>query len=207
MTKKTERLSRRDFLSRTAAACAGLGALGAAPNPLQSIAWAAGNESSLPKAKDRYFIFCYFAGGWDILLSLDPRDPVKFNAGNLSVTHIEPGYGQLDDPPNAGKPYTVKDAQGQPQILGCYVGDVLKHLDKFSFVRGMSMDTLTHEVGRRRFITGKPPSGLLARGSSGATWLASWLGQQDIIPNLAVRVETYNVDRPNFATGLKVSSV
>ena len=43
---------------------------------------------------------------------------------------------------------------------------------KICVVRGMSMETLTHEAGRRRFITGKPPSGLLARGSSGATWLA-----------------------------------
>ena len=207
MKKSNNSLSRRDFMLRSAIAGAGLGALGTLPDPMQSLAWAAKSESSVPSAKDRYFIFCYFAGGWDTLLSLDPRDPVKFNAGNLSVTHIEPGYEQLDDPPNGGKPYTVKDANGKPQLLGCYIGDLMKHLDKVSFVRGMSMDTLTHEVGRRRFITGKPPSGLLARGSSGATWLASLLGKEDIIPNLAVRVETFNVDRPNFATGLKVSSV
>ena len=155
MKKSNNSLSRRDFMLRSAIAGAGLGALGTLPDPMQSLAWAAKAESSVPSAKDRYFIFCYFAGGWDTLLSLDPRDPVKFNAGNLSVTHIEPGYEQLDDPPNGGKPYTVKDANGKPQLLGCYIGDLMKHLDKVSFVRGMSMDTLTHEVGRRR----APPPG------------------------------------------------
>jgi hypothetical protein len=66
---------------------------------------------------------------------------------------------------------------------------------------------LTHEAGRRRFITGKPPTGLLARGSSAATWFASQFGEGEAIPNLSVRVESYNVDLPNYATGLKVASV
>ena len=29
-------------------------------------------------APDRYYIFCYFGGGWDVFLSLDPRDPRDF---------------------------------------------------------------------------------------------------------------------------------
>ena len=31
--------------------------------------------------QDRYYVFCYFSGGWDILLGLDPRDPQQFNNG------------------------------------------------------------------------------------------------------------------------------
>ncbi len=208
MSRHSKGFSRRDFLQRSALVGAGAAALTAAPGPFEQLAWAAGKEAgSSPAAKDRYYIFCYFAGGWDTLLALDPRDPVKFHAGNLSVTHIEPGYEKLDDAPNGGKPTLVKNAAGKSELFGCYIGDLAKHYDKVAVVRGMSMDTLTHEVGRRRFLTGKPPSGLLARGSSGATWLASMLGKSDIIPNLAVRVESYNVDQPNFATGLKVGSV
>jgi hypothetical protein len=71
----------------------------------------------------------------------------------------------------------------------------------------MSMETLTHEAGLRRFLTGKPPSGLLARGSSAATWLAGTFGESELIPNLSVRVESYNVDLPNFASALKVQNV
>ena len=75
--------------------------------------------------------------------------------------------------------------------FGPYIGALGRHAQDIAFVRGMSMDTLTHEVGRRRFITGKAPSGLQARGSSAATWLASHYGGR-AIPNLAIQVESYN---------------
>ncbi|MDP6946147.1 MAG: DUF1501 domain-containing protein, partial [Myxococcota bacterium] len=44
-------------------------------------------------------------------------------------------------------------------------------------------------------------------GSSAATWLASMLGEAEPIPNLAVRVESFNADLPSYASGLSVSSV
>ncbi|MCO4761046.1 MAG: DUF1501 domain-containing protein [Myxococcales bacterium] len=212
MKHDDERLAeftRRRFLRRAMAAGAGALSLGAIPGPLMDLGWAANKAAatSSPKVKDRYYIFCYFSGGWDTLLSLDPRDPVKFSKGKVAVTHIDPAYEQLNNPPNGGKPVKVKGAGGKIAEFGPYIGDLEKHFDKFSVVRGLSMDTLTHEVGRRRFLTGKPPSGLLARGSSGATWLAGLLGETEIIPNLAVRVESYNTSQPNFATGLKVNNV
>src|SRR5690606_35552012 len=49
-------------------------------------------------------------------------------------------------------------------------------------------------------------SGLQARGSSGATWLASRLGREDSIPHLAVGVESYNVDQPTYASATRVQS-
>ena len=91
--------------------------------------------------------------------------------------------------------------------FGPAIGGLAAHADKLSVVRGMSMDTLTHAAGMRRFLTGKPPSGLQARGSSAATWLASLLGEGAPIPNLAVRVESYNEDLPSYASGLSVTSV
>ena len=91
--------------------------------------------------------------------------------------------------------------------FGPAIGNLAQHADKLTVIRGMSMDTLTHATGMRRFLTGKAPSGLQARGSSAATWLASLLGEGDPIPNLAVKVESYNADRPSFASGLSVSSV
>ena len=162
------------------------------------------------KIKDRYFLFVYFTGAWDVLLSLDPRDPVQFNEGNVAKTQILPGYDKLKTGTTASnKPQLVVGADGQPVLLGPYFGGMVDQFKKgrVSVVRGMSMDTLTHEVGRRRFITGKPPSGLLARGSSGATWLSTLLGKSEVVPNLALRFESYNVDQPNFATGVKGSSV
>ena len=91
--------------------------------------------------------------------------------------------------------------------LGPYIGDLANHHEKLAVVRGMSMETLTHEAGRRRFITGKLPAGLLARGSSGATWLASYQGDGEVIPNLSLGVESYNVDLPAAFSALRVSGV
>jgi uncharacterized protein (DUF1501 family) len=68
------------------------------------------------------------------------------------------------------------------------------------------MESLSHAVGRRRFLTGKAPTGLLARGSSASTWLASKLGAENVIANLSVAVESYNIDQPAYASGLRVSN-
>jgi hypothetical protein len=194
----TKTLNRRRFLAGSLAATGGLAAFGGL-QPLRWLARAAGVEGL---TEDRYFVFCYFNGGWDALLSLDPRDPALFHGGNVKNTFIDPGYERIEDYDMTLSPFGDAGA-----MLGPFLGDLLGHLDKVAIIRGMSMDTLTHEVGRRRFLTGKPPSGLLARGSSGATLLASALGQGDAIPNLAMRVESYNTDQPNYASGLKVSTV
>ena len=153
--------------------------------------------------KDRYYVFVYFSGAWDILLGLDPRDPVQFADANISLTRIQPAYGLLDVPGNDGSPKFTSDGT----MFGPFIGDLINHWDKMAVVRGMNMETLTHAVGRRRFLTGKPPSGLQARGSSAATYFASLLGEAAAIPNLAVRVESYNADQPNYATGLKTANV
>ena len=126
--------SRREFLDRAlksglllggAATFGGLG-------PFSRLAMAAGPNSglsSLPTEKDHYYIFCYFSGAWDVLLSLDPREPIKFHAGNLSKTRIEPNYNGLDDDnaPNGGKLVDVKGKNGKPEQLGWYIGDLAKH--------------------------------------------------------------------------------
>lgn len=153
-----------------------------------------------PDAADHFYIFCYFGGGWDILLGLDPRDPLQFNASNMRVTGIQPGYELLESSDGA--------LVVTPQMtLGPHIGDLANHVDKLAVIRGISMDTLTHQVGRNYFLTGKVPSGLQARGSSASTWLASRLGEPHAIPNLAVQVAAYNDGLPNYASALKVNSV
>jgi hypothetical protein len=188
-------ISRRALLLGGLSAAGSLSALGGL-GPLQRLARAA--EGTV--ADDHYYIFCYFNGGWDILLGLDPRDPTAFHSENIQNTLIYPGYELLE----------VTDGQlvqAGDITFGPAIGGLAAHADKLSIVRGMSMDTLTHSAGMRRFLTGKPPSGLQARGSSAATWFASLLGEGDPIPNLAVRVESYNDSLPSYASGLSVTSV
>ena len=191
--------SRRRFLVNSLLAGTGIAAFGGV-SPLMRLARAQG-------ASDQYYIFCYFSGAWDVLLSLDPRNPDHFHSNNVGDTLINPGYDLLDDDGHSIDPFYASTGTGSDIFLGPYIGDLANHAGKLAIVRGMSMETLTHEAGRRRFITGKPPSGLAARGSSTATWLANHLGAADTIPNLAVRVESYNKSLPNYASALRVNSV
>src|SRR5689334_19185063 len=91
MTKLNDpRLPRRTLL-KAAAGFAGGTLLGGLP--FRAFAQAA----SLAPA-DHCFVFLYFSGGWDQLLSLDPRDPAVFIADRIAETRIFPGYSLITDP-------------------------------------------------------------------------------------------------------------
>lgn len=152
--------------------------------------------------RDRYFIFCYFNGGWDLLLSLDPRDPALFRDDLKKVTRIQPGFEELD-----GAYSGLVETAVEGMVFGPAIGAIADHADKLCVVRGMSMETLTHEVGRRRFLTGRAPAGLQAQGSSLPTILAAYLGANEPVPQLSVRVESYNDGFPSDASAIRVTSV
>lgn len=160
---------------------------------------------------DRRFVFCYFNGGWDTLLSLDPREYgfSDTDNGKARDLRVEPAYYRLRTTFTDGT--TVKRELLQPKgstiLFGPAMEPMTRHFDQTCIVRGISMDTVTHEVGRRYFITGLPPRGLLANGSSAGTRIVAQQGKKRPIPNLAVRVESYNQGLPAYASGLKVTTV
>ena len=191
-------MKRRDVLT----SALGLAAGAIATNGFSPWVRAAMAANPGTPAKDRYFIFCYFGGGWDVLLSLDPRDPIQFGASNVEQTRIHAGYELLQNGPMA----PIVDTACGP--MGYYTGDLFtQHGDKIAVVRGINMETLSHDGGQKRFTTGKAPSGTQARGSAAATWLASKLGAADIIPNLVSGGMTFNADQPAYASGIKVANV
>ena len=184
-------MNRRDFLVRTGLAA---GALSFGQSLMARAAHAAGEA-------DHYFVFIYFEGGWDQLLALDPRDPAVFNESNMRQTGIQPAYQAL--PPQ----FSRAPIDAGPFALGPCVGELAGLADYFSIARGVNMATLTHEVGRRYLITGRPPSGLTARGSSVATVATAQIGQDRAVPHLAHGVESYNIDQPPFAGAMPVAAV
>jgi hypothetical protein len=125
-------------------------------------------------AVDRSFVFCYFRGGWDTLLSLDPRDPNVFTEARRNQTLIELGWDQIP----ANYPKTIQQPAGSNITFGPVMGGIMQHYDKMLVVRGMSMETVAHEVGRKYFITGLPPRGTQAAGSAVPTRLVSQQGDQ-----------------------------
>ena len=188
---------RRQFLHRSFS----LGAVSAAGLSIPKLAYASAQE-------DRYFIFCWFRGGWDILLGLDPRDPDVFTDDQAPWTQIETGYDRLESVPTTSGHYNGILSSSVPQLqFGPYIGELIHHADKMSVVRGMSMETLGHAQGMRRFLTGKPPIGLNARGSSMGTVFADIYGATKSIPNLCMAIETYNDGLSLDSTGVQVQSL
>ncbi|MEC7983625.1 MAG: DUF1501 domain-containing protein [Myxococcota bacterium] len=175
-----------------------LGALSAAGRlSIPSLAYA-DTQPSL----DRNFIFCYFSGGWDVFLGLDPKDPDVFTDERKYETRVELGFHKL--PSNYR---SLVESSVPNMVFGPYIGNLVQHADKISLVRGMSVDALGHAAGAARFLTGKPPSGNNARGSSLATFLSDIYGSERLISNLCLRMPSYNVDRSPKATAAKVWSV
>ncbi|MCB9727808.1 MAG: DUF1501 domain-containing protein [Deltaproteobacteria bacterium] len=185
-------MNRRAFLARTGL---GVGSLALSGGLLQRLARAA-------ESTDRYYVFCYFEGGWDHLLALDPRDPAEFTSAAVNETGIEPAWDLLP------ADFTRQLVVAGGIRFGPAIGEMAELTDHFSVVRGINMATLTHEVGRRYFITGRPPSGSTARGSSVAS-LASWqLGSAEPVPHLSLSVESYlEPDLPAYAAAMPVAGV
>jgi uncharacterized protein (DUF1501 family) len=179
---------------------------------LRTLLWPARAEAASAPAGN--LLFCYFSGGWDQLLALDPRDQTKpafqqAAAYSAMGSGIYPAYDKVADANVkallAGNPSGIQTAQNL--TFGPAVPlSLQQHAQDLCIVRGVAMGTLTHEVGRRYFITGKFPRGLQAAGSSLPTVIAAGAGDTTQIPNLAVGVESYNEGFPSFASGLEVGN-
>ncbi len=156
-------------------------------------------------------IMCEFVSGWDTLYSLDPRNHQDFGdpgggiyTGFDMVTDVLTKKTIEDDTGGTG---LVKPA-GSEIAFGPAMGKLpAEHFNDLCIIRGVNMGTLTHEVGRRYFLTGKFPRGLAASGSSLETWWVAASGHMDAhsIPNLVSGgAETYNEGLSPQAGGLQV---
>jgi uncharacterized protein (DUF1501 family) len=201
-------LSRRSFLEILGVTGGGLVLQ---QTPLASQAFAQGMPTD-PK----YLLVVYFSGGWDQLLALDPRpqnDPqFQVIGGRTPTSRIQPAYdlAAADDPGVAqvlaATGGSGVQANGNLSFGPAVPQALLQHAPDLAIVRGLAMDTVTHEVGRRYLITGKFPRGLVASGSSLNTAFAAQAGPLTDVPNLAMNVETYNEGLPATASAVGVGS-
>ena len=191
---KLKSLSRRSLLSSLGI---GAGAYMASQFVRPSAAWGDGNSDA------PLFVFCYFAGAWDTLLSLDPR------SSNDTNSQIDPAFDTLaaNDPElatvlQANPGGIVTGAEGME--FGPAVGELSQYANDICVVRGINIGTLTHEVGRRHFLTGKFPRGLQASGSALPTEIVDQSPAGVELANLVMGVETYNEGLAPAASGIVV---
>jgi uncharacterized protein (DUF1501 family) len=167
-------------------------------------------------AEPRFLLMVYFSGGWDQLLALDPRDASQpqhqYVAGKVPTAGVYPAYAEAAARNTAvaavmqATSGTGVQAAGGLTFGPAVTQSLLAHAADLSIVRGMMMDTLTHEVGRRYLLTGKFPRGLAASGSSLNTVVAAQTQSVLDLPNLVVNVEAYNAGYPAYASPTFVRS-
>lgn len=175
-----------------------------------------GGNAFAQAADPKFLLLVYFEGGWDQLLSLDPRNAAlpqyQRVGGRAPTSGIEPAYAETA----AATPFVdaVMTATGGTGVqargnltFGPAVPDtMLAHSNDLCVIRGMNMDTLTHEVGRRYLLTGKFPRGLAASGSSLNTVVSAQTGAQGDIPNMSIGTESYNEGLTPAASAVRVAS-
>jgi len=199
------RLTRRQALGSTTAAIgsAAVGSFG-----FNHLAY-----GDLPPPAGRAFIFCYFPGGWDQLLFLDPRDPVDFPDSERARFQIETRYSDLDGFSGFSSQLVRPADPASPIAYGpaaAKVADAVKltdFADCTTIVRGINMNTVGHEVGYRYFLTGKFPAGSNARGTNIATEIVGQMAPRRPLPNLSLRIESYNDRQPGAANAIRVDSL
>ncbi len=162
-------------------------------------------------------LFAYFSGGWDQMLCWDPRDmsDPRFQAQSAyssGGTGIYPAYDLVTDAAvRALLAQQGPNPSGMQQAGNLTFGpavtpSLMEHSSDLCIIRGLSMETLTHEVGRRYFITGKFPRGLTANGSALPSVVANQEGQSRDLPSLAISSESYSDGLPAYASPIHVNS-
>jgi uncharacterized protein (DUF1501 family) len=203
---------RRTLTRRAAAGALGLGASALLLDGFLGLPHAnAEDDECLPPDEAPLLVVCEFASGWDTLLSLDPRNHQEFDD---PAQGIETAYDSITDPQTVA---LLAETGGtglyKPPGSNVAYGPAMSkklvdaHKDDLCVVRGVDMGTLTHEVGRRYFLTGKFPRGLAASGSSLETaWaaLSERLDDYQIPSLVSGGAETYNEGFSPLASGLSV---
>jgi uncharacterized protein (DUF1501 family) len=152
---------------------------------------------------ERSYVFAYFSGGWDTLMGLDPRDPNVFTDAKIGDTKIQLAWDMMP----MQYPRTIIQPAGSNINFGPVMDGIAQHFQRICVVRGINMNTVSHDVGRMYMVTGKQPRGQQPAVSSVPTQIVAQQGDHTSMPNLVAAVETFNLGLPSFASGVTVESV
>ena len=140
------------------------------------------------------FVSLYFNGAWDVLLSLDPRDPGSNPAGiDLGTDALAPAYREP----------THWSIGGQEHLVGPAMAALERHADVMTIFRGVNMNTVAHPTGRAYVNTFIPPAGVVPKGDSIGTRMAAGANYEDfLMPNVSIGLPSFNLSFVPEVTGI-----
>lgn len=184
--KPTEK-QRRTFLK-----VLGASAVGAATSPM----FEALGQMMPGAPSTEFFIFIHAAGGWDITVSLDPRNAKADIVMPASTDSIDTA-GLLhwtDGPVRDGlTSFTNVRPSGSNITFGPAIGLMAdaRRFERMLVVNGIAMNTVSHPDGTAFSSTGRHLAGGRPAAPSINTMLASELGKEKLFPNLSIRFPSY----------------
>jgi hypothetical protein len=173
----------------------GVGAVGVAASPvLDALA------QGMPGAPStEFFLFIHAAGGWDVTVSLDPRNAVNDLIDPASTDTVDTA-GLLrwtDAPARDGlTSFNIVRPAGCNIPFGPAIGLMAeaRRFERMLVVNGIAMNTVSHPDGTAYSSTGRHLAGGRPVAPSIDTMLASELGTNRLFPSVSVRF-------PSFYTG------
>ena len=129
------------------------------------------------------FVACFLDGGWDVILSGDPRDPSRSYEGiDLDINRLAPEFQD---------PFPVSMG-GTEALWGPTMRALEMHADLATFFRGINMNTVSHQTAKSYSHTGSQPAGSVAKGDSIGTVAAAVHDKGTLLPNAVISMPSYN---------------
>ncbi len=160
------------------------------------------------KPTDDFFIFVHVAGGWDVMLCLDPRNEERGIIEPPATDHLKTGGLKRWVSASNGSFQLVRPS-GSNIVMGPTMGDLTDMYDRLTVVNGIAMNTVSHPDGTYFAATGQHLSGSRAVAPSIDVMVTNEFGLEQLFPVISARFPSAyvgsNLDRR--ATPLLVDGI
>lgn len=165
-----------------------------------------------PVASDEFFVLIHASGGWDVTLSLDPRNERRgiIEPGSTDTIDTAPIRLWRDAPLDAdSSTFEILRPSGSSLRFGPAIGALAEMPDRLTVINGLAMNTVSHPDGTFFAATGRHLAGGKPVAASIDTMLANEFGRESLLPTVSVGYpSTYVGDELDARVSpLRVSSV
>lgn len=165
-----------------------------------------------PVASDEFFVLIHASGGWDVTLSLDPRNERRgiIEPGSTDTIDTAPIRLWRDAPLDAdSSTFEILRPSGSSLRFGPAIGALAEMPDRLTVINGLAMNTVSHPDGTFFAATGRHLAGGKPVAASIDTMLANEFGRESLLPTVSVGYPSTYVgdDLDARVSPLRVSSV
>jgi len=139
---------------------------------------------------DEFFVFIHASGGWDVTISLDPRNERK--------GLVDPATSSIMDTPALTrwkdvvldadeKTFELVRPSGSSLVFGPAIGDLADLADRLCVINGIAMNTVSHPDGTVFSASGRHLAGGRVPASSIDTMIANEFGKEALFPLISAR--------------------